>query len=139
MEYIDYFMISLGAVNLLLMYLLIRATSRQRRLNRHYEQKISLLNNEVSALCTGAASAGGHLNKIEQKMRRVLERQDQLDFRDPTDRALNQATRMVRQGAGIEELVSACGLGRAEAELLVLLHRAQAGGEPDAQLRVVSG
>lgn len=137
MEFNDYFMISLGGLNLLLVYLLIRIASRQRRLNRHYDQKISLLNDEVSALCTGAAAAGGHLNKIEQKVRRVLERQDQLDFRDPTDRALNQATRMVRQGATVEELISACGLGRAEAELLVLLHRAQSGEDNNAQLRVV--
>jgi len=139
MEYSDYFMFLLGAVNALLICLLLRLSSRQRDTNKRYEQKIKLLNDDVSALCTGAAGMGGHLNKIEQKVKRVLERQDQLDLRDPSDRALSQASRMARQGASVDELVSTCGLVRAEAELLMLLHRAQAEGGEDSQLRVVSG
>ncbi len=138
MEYNEYLMVLLGVVNVLLIILVLRLYSQQRRNNRCHELKIKLLNDDVSALCAGAAGVGGHLNKLEQKMKRVLERQDQLDLRDPSDRALDQASRMVRQGATVEELISTCGLVRAEAELLMLLHRAKSDLD-DGQLCVVSG
>jgi len=139
MEYSEYFMMLLGVTNLLLGGLLWRFISHQRHNKLFFEQKIKLLNDDVRALCAGAAGVAGHLNKIEQKVKRVLERQDQLDTRDPADRAFNQATRMARQGATVNELISTCGLVRAEAELLALLHRAQEDDNRDSQLRVVSG
>lgn len=139
MEYSGSFMMLLGAMNVLLAGLLWWLFCRQHRTKQYFEQQIKLLNDDVSALCSGAAGVGGHLNKIEQKVKRVLERQDQLDMRDPIERTFNQATRMVRQGATVDELISTCGLARAEAELLMLLHRAQRDQNSDSQLRVVSG
>jgi len=139
MVYSEYYMVLLGILNVALIVLVLKLSTQQRKSSQSFERKIKLLNDDVSALCTGAVGVGNHLNKLEQKVKRVLERQDQLDLRDPSDRALDQATRMVRQGATVEELVSRCGLVRAEAELLMLLHRAQSDNESDSQLRVVSG
>ncbi len=139
MEYSEYFMMLLGVVNMLLIILVFWLFFQQRRDNQRNERKIKLLNDDVSSLCAGAAGVGGYLNKLEQKVKRVLERQDNLDLRDPSDRALDQASRMVRQGATVEELTSTCGLVRAEAELLILLHRAKSDLDDNSQLRVVSG
>lgn len=139
MEYSEYYMVLLVSINIVLLLVVIKLVAQQRKSSHSYEQKLKLLSNDVSALCAGAAGVGSHLNKLEQKIKRVLERQDQLDLRDPSERALEQATRMVRQGATVEEVVSACGLVRAEAELLLLLHRAQSGNDTDSTLRIVGG
>jgi len=137
MEYSEYYMVLLGVLNIALIAVVIKMAAQQRQRSIAYERKLKLLNDDVSALCAGAAGVGGNLQKIEQKIKRMMERQDQLDSREPSDRALDQASRMVRQGATVEELVTTCGLVRAEAELLMLLHRAQS--EDESPLRVVSG
>ena len=137
MEFSEYYMVLLGVLNVALIAVVLKLAVQQRQRSMAYERKLKLLNDDVSALCSGAVGVGGHVNKLEQKLKRVIERQDQLDSREPSDRAIDQATRMVRQGATVEELVASCGLVRAEAELLLLLNRAQA--EDDSPLRVVSG
>lgn len=137
MEVSEYYMVLLGVLNIVLIAVVIRLATQQRQRSLSYERKLKLLNDDVSALCSGAAGMAGHLNKVEQKVKRVMERQDQLDSREPSDRALDQASRMVRQGATVEELIATCGLVRAEAELLMLLHRPQ--NEDDSPLRAVSG
>ncbi len=137
MEVSEYYMVLLGVLNIVLIAVVIKLAAQQRQRSLSYEGKLKLLNDDVSALCSGAAGVAGHLNKVEQKVKRVMERQDQLDSREPSDRALDQASRMVRQGATVEELIATCGLVRAEAELLMLLHRPQS--EDDSPLRVISG
>ncbi len=137
MEANEYYMVLLGVLNIALIVIVIKLAAQQRQHSLSYEHKLKLLNDDVSALCSGAAGVAGHLNKVEQKVKRVMERQDQLDSREPSDRALDQASRMVRQGATVEELIATCGLVRAEAELLMLLHRPQT--EDDSPLRAVSG
>lgn len=77
---------------------------------------------DIGALCTGASGMGEHLSRLEQHIRRLHERQEQLEMRDPIDREYHQAVKMIRNGAGIEDLVSSGGLARAEAELLLMLH-----------------
>jgi len=90
------------------------------------------LNADIGALCTGASGMGDHLSRLEQQLRRLHERQDQLEMRDPVDREYHQAAKMIRNGAGIEDLVSSCGLVRAEAELLLMLHGGK-GGDTDSR------
>lgn len=138
MEYSEYISILLGVLNLFLLIVVLRLSTQVKKYRSSHDKQIKLLNAEISALCTGAAGTGAHLSRVEQKVKRILERQDQLDLRDPSDRALDQATRMARQGATVEELIAKCGLVRAEAELLALLHRAQVEHD-DNSLRVVSG
>jgi len=137
MEVSEYYMVLLGLLNIALIAMVLKLSMQQRQRSLSYEYKLKLLSDDVSALCSGAAGVAGHLNKIEQKIKRVMERQDQLDSREPSDRALDQASRMVRQGATVEALIATCGLVRAEAELLMLLHRPQP--EDGSSLRVVSG
>lgn len=138
MEYSEFISILLGVLNLFLLTLVLRLSSQVQKNRSSHDKQIKLLSDEISALCTGAAGAGAHLSRVEQKVKRILERQDQLDLRDPSDRALDRATRMARQGATVEELISKCGLVRAEAELLALLHRSQVEHD-ESSLRVVSG
>ncbi len=90
---------------------------------RHREE-IRSLNSDISALCSGATGLGNHLNDIEHQLRRLYERQDQIELRDPAEREYHNAVRLAQSGAGVDRLVAACGLTRGEAELLVRLHGA---------------
>jgi len=92
------------------------------------------LNADIGALCSGASGMGDHIARLEQQLRRLHERQDQLEMRDPVDREYHQAAKMIRNGAGIDELVSSCGLVRAEAELLLMLHGGKGGGTDSRQV-----
>ena len=93
------------------------------------------LSAEISALCSGASGMGDHLTRVEQQVRRLHERQEQLEMRDPVNREYHQAVKLIRNGVGLEELMESCGLVRAEAELLMRLH----GGRQAVGERAVDG
>ncbi len=94
------------------------------------------LSTEIGALCSGASGMSEHLGRVEQQLRRLQERQEQLEMRDPVNREYHQAIKLIRNGAGIEELIEHCGLVRAEAELLMRLHGTP--HEDDASRRPVT-
>jgi hypothetical protein len=84
--------------------------------------QVQRLADDLAALCRASAGAGEHLLKIEQQLRRVMDRQDQWELRAGSERSYQQAIQMVQHGAGAEELVRNCGLTRGEADLIVMLH-----------------
>lgn len=94
---------------------------------RSRQQYIAMrrLQSDVHALCSGAINTSNHLTAIEQKMRRLTERQDQFELRDPMQQAYAHAIRLAQQGADVNDLVEHCGLAKGEAELLLRVHRVQ--------------
>ncbi len=58
-------------------------------------------------------------NEIEQ----ISEHQQKMQLFDPESKLYNRAMKMVQLGAGLEEIMLECELPRAEAELLLNLHR----------------
>lgn len=83
------------------------------------------LQQDVHALCVGALNLGRHIDALEQRIRRLAERQDQLEMRDPMEQSYAHAIRLAQKGVNVNDLVENCGLARAEAELLLRVHRAQ--------------
>ncbi|HHH35910.1 MAG TPA: DUF2802 domain-containing protein [Gammaproteobacteria bacterium] len=112
----------LTVVNLALYRRLRRLDACWRAECSRQSERLQGLSEEIGALCSGASGMGEHLSRVEQQVRRLNERQDQLELRDPVNREYHQAVKMIRNGAGLEELMEACGLVRAEAELLMRLH-----------------
>ncbi|MEQ6342092.1 MAG: DUF2802 domain-containing protein [Gammaproteobacteria bacterium] len=97
-----------------------------RRLDLRIKQRdaeVLILQDDLRALCAGAAGVGGNVERMEQQLRRLAERQDQVDLRDPAAQTYGHAIRLVQKGASVDELMSSCGLVRGEAELLMRLHR----------------
>lgn len=80
------------------------------------------MHDEIGALCSGAAGVGTRLTKLEQRLRSQGERQDQLDLRTSGERPYQQAGKLVRNGATVEELMETCGLTRGEAELIYMMN-----------------
>ena len=97
-----------------------------RRLKRRVAEQDAFLRSlerDMQAVCRGARGMGDTVIKLEQKLRRLTERQDSLDLREPNSQIYNHAITLAHRGATVEELVQSCGLARNEAELLHLLHR----------------
>ena len=111
------------ATNIVLMLLFVYAGFRiYKELNKR-DRIIRNLQKDLGALCAGASSVSGHLGRVDQQVNRMIERQDKVEIQDPENRMYHQAIRMIRNGAGVDELMATCGLVRSEAELLILLHR----------------
>ena len=93
---------------------------------QHAQQRVRQMEQELAALCSAAVGAGDHVVKLEQKVKRVMERQNLLELRASSDRPYSQASQLAHSGADIQELVDTCGLTRGEAELLVMMQRGTA-------------
>lgn len=83
---------------------------------------------DVRSLGSAAMSVGQRLSLAEQGLRHIAKRQDELGLRqeqhdDPDARSYEQASKLLRKGAGVEELMDICGISRGEAELLVMMNR----------------
>ena len=111
----------LAAVLGLLVVELLRISRFSRR-ERQWQDTVQCLQKDVTALCAGAVNVGKHLTEMEQRVRRLHERQDQVELRDPSQQSYGHAIRLAQRGADADELISSCGLARGEAELLLRLH-----------------
>ena len=89
-------------------------------------ERLQQMEQELGALCSASVGAGDHVVKLEQQVKRIIERQNLLEMRAASDRPYTQASQLVHRGANIEELVDTCGLTRGEAELLVMMQRGAA-------------
>lgn len=106
----------------LLIHVWWRIVVLQRRIRQHVAE-LQLLKDDMRALCDESISMAEYKLSTDQQLRRLAERQDQTDFREPVSPTYNHAIKLVQKGVTIDELMAACGLVRGEAELLVRLHR----------------
>lgn len=75
---------------------------------------------EVHAVSLGM---GKKLQKLDSLVKKTQENQLNLVAQAPENRLYTRAVKMVELGASIDELMSECELPRAEAELLLNLHK----------------
>lgn len=92
------------------------------------DRDIAAVQGDLAALTKASLGAGDHLMQVENRVRRLSERQSQTEMRAVGDRPYQQAIQLVQTGADADELVRQCGMTRGEADLIVMLHGvAQAG------------
>jgi len=96
---------------------------RIRRQEKRHQVLINVLRNEIQGMTGSSIGVGKRLMTVEQKLDIAVEKQHELENRDPGVLAYNQAARLMEMGAGVDDLVKSCGIGRPEAELMALLHR----------------
>lgn len=102
---------------------------RLRRQERRQRALINVLRNEIRAMTNGSIGMGKRLLTIEHRLNITVEKQQELENRDPGVLAYNQAAKLMEMGADVDDLVRSCGIGRPEAELMALLHRELHTGE----------
>jgi hypothetical protein len=113
---------ALAMTNLLLLLLVLSVAGSLRREQRRHRELIHTVRQDLNALCSGARGVGMRLDRMDQQLRRVFERQDQLELREPDNRNYDRAIKLLRRGKSVDEVMTTCGLKRAEVELLAQLH-----------------
>ena len=64
-----------------------------------------------------------HLKELEEKQTDIENQLRELKLQDPSLRLYQRAADLVKQGASIDEIIEACDIPRAEAEMLVMVHK----------------
>lgn len=113
--------------------------SKIKRLTAQQEQqKLSLLS-EVERVESMAKSANNqhaesqartrvitrHLQTLDENQTEIQSQIRELKLQDPSLRLYQRAAELVKQGASIDEIMDACDIPRAEAEMLMMVHRNQ--------------
>jgi len=108
--------------NILLLLFQLIQHYRRKRLYKRINLNADQMKADIHVLCRGATNIDRHISMIEEKIRRLLERQDKLEAADIVKREYENAIRAVKGGASVESLITVHGLSQAEARLLVSLH-----------------
>lgn len=96
-----------------------------RRLNRiqHQQSEAELgQKKQVQVLASGSIGMGRRLVAIEKRLNMAVERQSEIISKEGSV-SYNRAMELLEMGATVDDLVSKCGLIRAEAELISLLKK----------------
>jgi len=126
-EQLSALLIAAGVFMLLLLFIYnnIRVSKKIARL----ETLVSDLANDTKALCVGAHGIDARLVALDNRIRRVGERQEVLDTRDQPSREYSYAIKQLKNGASVEQLVNINGLSQAEAELLHAMYMSSNQGD----------
>lgn len=139
-------MVVIPAVAILLVIFVVWHHQLQQRQIRQLAERIANLSAqqpnqgaELEELRSGVIGIGHRILQLEQALQNIesnqqalaseleqlTEHQQKIQLFDPDSRLYSRAVKMVQLGAGLEEVMSECELPRAEAELLINLHRQQ--------------
>jgi hypothetical protein len=121
------------AVLLLLALLLFGLIIFTRRLKSTLQQQAdsqSSIQADLRALCNAAVQVGERVNRMENELKALHQRQQELGVRqekmaqaDPHEVSYEQAIKLARKGNSVDELMEICSLSRGEAELIAMMHR----------------
>ncbi|MGL5360976.1 MAG: DUF2802 domain-containing protein [Shewanella sp.] len=78
---------------------------------------------ELQELRSGTIGVGRRVIELEKRLQQQSERIEETTMQDPQAKLYTRAMKMVALGAGVDELIKECELPKAEAELLIRLHR----------------
>lgn len=89
---------------------------------RETQALVQTLRNETHAMGSGSIGVGQRLREVEKKLNQTMERQIELEQKDPGSLPYTYAIRLVEMGASSRDLVDNCGLPKVEADLITLVH-----------------
>jgi len=96
--------------------------AKQKQL-QETQQQLSILRSEVAEMRAGMLSIGKRVVAVEEKSQELEQLRDAQKYDDPNAKIYSRAVKMVELGADLEEIIRECELPRAEAELLMSLHK----------------
>lgn len=99
------------------------AALRLLKLYQLQSERIRALQNQLSALCEGAAGTDERILRFEQTLNKLRDHQHAIDLTaNSSQPSYDHAIRLARKGAGIEQLIDNCNLSDEEAHLISRLH-----------------
>lgn len=99
-----------------------RLSSRLKSLTKRHQEADYNQKKQVQVLASGSIGMGRRLVAIEKKLNIAVERQSEILSKEGNV-SYNRAMELLDMGATVDDLVSKCGLIRAEAELISLLKK----------------
>lgn len=102
-----------------------KVTELKATLLKSLSNATSPLKIEIKETRSGFISLQKQLQEIEEKLLQVENQQANVQVVDGDSKLYRRAVKMVELGADIEEIIAECEIPRAEAELLMSLHRAE--------------
>lgn len=136
------------AVAILLVFVVVwqhkiqqRQLAVQSQRMEELQQALNISRAEVEELRNGVIGVGQRVLVVERSLQQLQlnqqslvseleqlsEHQQKIQLADPESKLYSRAMKMVQLGAGLDEIMQECELPRAEAELLLNLHRQQKG------------
>jgi len=98
------------------------ATSHSAELSR-IEALANSANNQQSEAQARSLVITRHLQSLDEKQMELENQLREQKLQDPSLRLYQRAAELVKQGASIDEIIEACDIPRAEAEMLMMVHR----------------
>lgn len=115
------------------LWLLRRSFSRHntelRQRCRQFEKELQKTSKQLVEIRSAAIGLGQKVTNQQELITHLNERIKQLENVDSDGRLYSRASKMVKLGADIEELIEECELPKAEAELMLSLQKKLAGQE----------
>ncbi|REG82957.1 DUF2802 domain-containing protein [Marinomonas pollencensis] len=100
----------------------MRLSKRIKQMKAQHQDESVNQKKQVQVLASGSIGMGRRLVAIEKKLNMAVERQSELLSKEGSV-SYNRAMELLEMGATVDDLVSKCGLIRAEAELISLLKK----------------
>lgn len=117
----------LGMVALFVAWSMWRQSQRKleamSRLMRELTRTRDSYRKQIEELQAANIGMGNKVGELYRQHDKLTEQQQELALKDPQGKLYSRATRMVQLGAEIDEIMAECEMPRAEAELLITLHR----------------
>jgi hypothetical protein len=127
LQYLPWLTLVLAFVFFIISYLLIQKQAKKNHalelLVESLLESNSQFKQQFVELHSGSIGMGKKIQHLESLIKKTQENQQNLVAQAPENRLYTRAVKMVELGASIDELMSECELPRAEAELLLNLHK----------------
>ncbi|MFK5984482.1 MAG: DUF2802 domain-containing protein [Pseudomonadota bacterium] len=77
---------------------------------------------DMQSMSNATYGIGKQINQINNQVKNIDARQDEIDIRDQGEKPIQQAIALLEKGSTIDEVMENCSLSRGEAELLFRIH-----------------
>lgn len=125
LSWLEIVLLLLASFAFLLALLALKNTRQlKQKLNQARQESFMLvqaLRSETHAMGSGSIGVGQRLVEVEKRLNTTMEKQAELEQKDPGNLPYAYAMRLAEMGATADELVKNCGLARSEAELITLV------------------
>jgi hypothetical protein len=98
------------------------AVMRLLKLHLKQSERIHAMQNQLTALCEGAAGADERIIQFEQALGKLKAHQHTLDMSASSQPTYDHAIRLARRGANVAQIIDNCNLSDEEAHLINRLH-----------------
>lgn len=129
MDKVYFFLILFSQITIFLMIVtsVMFVMKKQKRKLEELEGRINTAKDhyrkETKTLCTAVVMVGRKLLQERANIDEIIRRQNESEARHTPTTSYNQAAKMIEIGGKVEDIMTSCGLTRAEAELIAKLNQ----------------